>query len=171
VKALVLDATPLIYLTRVGLSWVFEELEGEKYTPARVKVEVVDGGVGKGVPDALVLEKMFQNRVFIVKAPGNNGFVKRLLDVRGLHVTDAEVIALARELDGVAVIDDEAARKTARIFGVSYVGTPFILMRSIVQGLITKEAARQAIREMISSGWRCDVETYDRIMESIESIN
>jgi hypothetical protein len=36
--------------------------------------------------------------------------------------------------------------------------------------LITRERSRQAIREIISSGWRCDVEAYDKIMDAIEKL-
>ena len=67
-------------------------------------------------------------------------------------------------------MDDEAARKATKIFGVSYAGTQYILMRAIVQGLITGERSMQTIREVISSGWRCDVETYDRIMDALEEL-
>ena len=166
-KPLVFDATPLIYLTRTGLSSVFRELKGGKYTSPRVKAEVVDEGMRLGVPDAIILDEMFRDGVFVVREPGDRGFVERLLGARGLHVADAEVIALAGELRGTAILDDEAARKTAKVYGVSYAGTPFVLMRSVVQGLITGGRAMEAVREMISLGWRCDVETYDRVMGAL----
>jgi len=92
------------------------------------------------------------------------------LETRGLHITDAEVLAIAKERDGIAVIDDEVARKTARIYGITYVGTPYILMRAVFQGLITKERAKQAINEIIFAGWRCSVESYAKIMEAIEKL-
>lgn len=169
-KPLILDATPLIYLTKAGLSKIFKELNEEMYTSSKVKMEVVDEGKRRDIPDAILLDKMFQNGVFNVKEPKDETFLKRLLETRGLNTADAEVIAIARELEGTAIIDDEAARKTAKIYGVSYAGTPYILMRSIKQGLITKERSKQALREMISSGWRCDIETYNRIMDVIEKM-
>lgn len=169
-KPLIFDATPLIYLTKAGLGNIFEELKDEKFASPQVKVGVVDEGRRRGVPDAIILEKMFQNGVFSVKEPVDKGFVERLLETRGLHITDAEVIAVARELGGTAIMDDEAARKTAKIYGISYAGTPYVLMRAIRRGLITRERSRQAIREIISSGWRCDVEAYDKIMDAIEKL-
>jgi len=170
VKPLVFDATPLIYITRAGLSKVFEDLEDEKLTSPHVKREVVDEGRGKGVPDAVILEKMFRDNVFKVTEVKNQEFLASLLETRGLHVSDAEVLAIARERDGIAVIDDEVARKTARIYGVSYVGTSYILMRAVSQGLVTKERAKQAINEMIFAGWRCGVEIYARLMDAIERL-
>jgi predicted nucleic acid-binding protein len=112
---------------------------------------------------------MFKNNIFKVVETKNQNFLESLLETKGLHTTDAEVLALASELGGIAVIDDEVARKTARIYGISYVGTPYIL-RAVSQGLITKERAKQAINEMIFEGWRCSVESYAKIMDAIEKL-
>jgi len=168
VKPLVFNATPLIYVTKIGLSKIFEELKDEKLTSPHVKREVVDEGKRKGVSDAIILEKMFKNDVFKVVEIKNKNFLASLLKTRGLHITDAEVLAIAKEFGGIAVMDDEVARKTAKIYGISYVGTPYILMRAVSQGLITKERAKQAINEMVFAGWRCSVESYAKIMGAIE---
>jgi len=170
VKPLVFNATPLIYITKVGLIKVFEGLKNEKLTSPQVKREVVDEGKRKGVPDAIILEKMFQNKVFKVTKPKNQKFLTILLETKGLHITDAEVLAIAKERDGIAVVDDEVARKTAKIYGIAYVGTPYILMKAVLQGMITKEKAKQAINEMVFAGWRCSVESYAKIMEAIEKL-
>jgi len=166
VRPLVFNATPLVYITKVGLSKVFEDLKNEKLTSPQVKREVVDEGKRKGVPDSIILEKMFQNGVFKVVEPENRKFLASLLETKGLHLTDAEVLTIAKERDGIAVIDDEVARKTAKIYGMSYVGTPYILMRAVLQRLIIKERAKQAINEMIFAGWRCSIESYAKIIEA-----
>jgi predicted nucleic acid-binding protein len=85
-------------------------------------------------------------------------------------VTDAEVLALAKELNGLVVVDDEVARKTAKVYGIAYVGTPYVLLRAVLEGLVAKERAKQAVNEMVSVGWRCSVETYARIMEVLEKV-
>jgi predicted nucleic acid-binding protein len=108
--------------------------------------------------------------VFRVVKPKNQDFLSRLLETRGLHVTDAEVLAIAREHKGLAVIDDEVARGTAKVYGISYVGTPYVLMRAVFEGLITKDRAKQAINDMVFAGWRCSVETYAKIMEALGKI-
>lgn len=165
-KPIILDATPLIYLTKAGLSRTLEELKEEKITPPQVKREVVDEGKNRGIADAIILEKMFQNKVLTTKEPRDKEFLERLLKTRGLHITDAEVLAVAKELHGIAIMDDAVARKTARIYGISYAGTPYILMRAIKQRLIAKEQAKQAINNMVSEGWRCDIETYTKIIDA-----
>ena len=169
-KPLVFNATPLIYITKVGLSKIFEDLKNEKLTSPQVKREVVDEGKRRGIPDAIILQKMFKNNVFKVAEPKNRKFLSSLLETRGLHITDAEVLAIAKERDGIAVIDDEGARKPARIYGISHVGAPYILMKVVFQGLITKERAKQALNDMIFAGWRCSVESYAKIMDAIEKL-
>jgi predicted nucleic acid-binding protein len=170
VKKLVFNSTPLIYLAKVGLSKVLENLKGEKVTSPEVKREVVDEGKRKGVPDAVVLEKLFDGKVFQVVEPKDKEFLSRLMKTRGLHVTDAEVLALAKELDGLAVVDDEVARKTAKVYGIAYVGTPYVLVRAVYERLVTKERAKQAVNEVVFVGWRCSVESYAKIIEVLEKL-
>jgi predicted nucleic acid-binding protein len=167
-KQLVFNSTPLIYLTKTGLSRIIAELKEEKLTSPLVKTEVVDKGKLKGVPDAIVLEKLFDDSVFKLCKPKDEEFLARLSETRGLHVTDAEVLALAKEHKAIAVIDDEVARKTAKIYGIDYVGTYYILMRSVFEGLISKEEAKQAVNDMVSAGWRCSIESYSKILDLIE---
>jgi predicted nucleic acid-binding protein len=170
VKTLVFNSTPLIYLTKAGLSDVFEDLKAEMLTSPSVKREVVDEGKRKGVPDAIVLEKLFESNVFEVVEPKDRGFLSRLLETRGFHVTDAEVLTLTRERKGLAVIDDEVARKTAKVYGIAYVGTPYVLVRAVSERLITKERAKQAVNDMVFVGWRCSVESYAKIMGVLEKV-
>ena len=85
-------------------------------------------------------------------------------------MTDAEVLALAKELDGLAVVDDEVARKTAKVYGIAYVGTPYVLVKAVLEGIVAKERAKQAVNEMVSAGWRCSIESYAKIMEALEKV-
>ena len=169
-KALVLNATPLIYMAKIGLSKIFEELKYEKLTSPSVKKEVVDEGKRKGVADTIILDKLFIIGVFKVVEPKDKNFLESLLQTRGLHMADAEVLTIAKEHDGIAIVDDEVARKTAKIYGVSYAGTPYILAKAVSAGVITREKAKQAINEMVFAGWRCSIETYAKIMETIEKL-
>jgi len=168
VKALVFNATPLIYITKIGLSEIFEELKDEKLTAPSVRCEVVDEGKRKGVANAVILDKLFVKGVFKVVEPEDKGLVESLLQTKGLHLADAEVLAIAKERGGTAIIDDEVARKTAKIYGISYAGTPYILAKAVFQGIITKEKAKRAVNEIVFAGWRCSIETYAKIMENLE---
>ncbi len=169
-QTLVFNSTPLIYLSKAGLSGIIENLQEPKLTSPLVKAEVVDRGRQKGVPEAIVLERLFEKGVFKLCCAKDKLFLSRLSKTRGLHAADAEVIALAKEHAGLAVIDDEVARKTAKVHQISYVGTPYILARAVSEGFLSKEQAKDAVKDMISLGWRCNVETYANIMKLINKI-
>jgi predicted nucleic acid-binding protein len=170
VNPLVFDSTPLIYLTKAGLCNIFEDLQVEKCTSPLVKKEVVDEGKIRGIPDAFVLDRLFVKGIFKVCEPADKKFLGELLKTHGLQVADAEVLALANECDGIAVIDDEVARKTAKVYGIKYAGSFYVLARAICEGIVSKAQAKQAIRDMVSLGWRCSVESYVKMMEAIEKI-
>ena len=165
---IVFNSTPLIYLSKAGLCKIIENLRAEKLTSPIVKQEVVDKGKLKGVPDAIALEKLFDRGVFKVCEPKDKAFLSQLSLTRGLHVADAQVLALAKEYEGLAVIDDEVARKTAKVYRINYVGTPYILARAVFEEIINKEQAKRAVNDMVSAGWRCSIESYAKIMELLE---
>ena len=47
-------------------------------------------------------------------------------------------------------------------------GTPYVLVRAVSEGIIARERARQAVNDMVSAGWRCSIESYARVMEVLE---
>ena len=71
---------------------------------------------------------------------------------------------------GPAVIDYEVARKTAKVYKISYMSTPYILAREVSEGFLLKEEAKGVVKDIVSSGWRCNVETYAKIMELIDKM-
>ena len=127
----------------------------------------MDEGKHRGIPDDIILEKIFESEIIKVVKPRNQEFLSRLLETRGLHITDAQILTIAKEQNGIAIIDDAVARKTAKIYGISYAGTPHILIRAVQQKFITKEEAKHAIDDMIHAGWRCNLENYTMIMKAI----
>ena len=169
-KPLIFDSTPLIYLTKAGLSRIFKELQGEKLTSPLVKKEVVDAGKDRGIPDAIVLDKLFDTGVFRVCEPADKSFLARLLNTHGLHFADAEVLALAHEHKGLALIDDEVGRKTAKVYEIDYAGSSYVLMRAVCEELISKAKAKQVVNDMVSLGWRCSVESYMNILGALEKL-
>ena len=80
------------------------------------------------------------------------------------------MLALTKEHVGIAVIDDAVARKTAKVYKISYVGTPYILARAVSEGFLSKEQAKGVVKDMVSSGWRCNVETYAKILALIDKM-
>ena len=110
------------------------------------------------------------NGVFEVCEPTVKKLLNRLLNTHGLHVADAEVLALVHEHGGIAVIDDEVGRKTAKVYEIDYAGSSYVLMRAVCEGLISKAKAKQTVNDMVSLGWRCNVESYIKILEALEKL-
>lgn len=86
-----------------------------------------------------------------------------------IHVGDADVLALAAELDGIALLDDDEARGMAEIEGIDHHGTIYVLLRMMKMGLLTKDETLEKVDEMIRMGWRCSTELYAGILKAVRS--
>ena len=167
-KPLIFDATPLIYLTRVGLVKLIETLPMQKFAARSVFKEVVEIGKLRGLADALALADLFEVKAISIANPTNTALLRTLTRINGLDEPDAETLAVAKEHDYKAVLDDLLARKVARTYEIDFVGTPYILILGIQNHLLTKQDAAKAIDEMIEAGWRCSPEIYREITRLIQ---
>lgn len=147
---------------------MIERLEGEKYITPSVYAEVIETGKAKGFNDALITEKLLERKVILVKMPSSN-LVKLISAHKDIHFGEAEVIGLAKELDGIAIIDDPVARSIAELHGVKKEGSYMIILRTLWRNEIKKDEAREALRSLIESGWRCDIKLYSKILDLIEN--
>ena len=163
----VFDSTPLIHLVKAGLAWMIEELGGEKYVVPSVYAEVVEAGKAKGFNDAFVSEELIKKGVMVVKKP-SAGLVRLITAHEDIHPGEAEVISLAKELKAIAIVDDPVARSIADMHGVRKEGSYAVILRMLQNGKIEKDGAREALRKLVASGWRCEVELYEKMLKAIE---
>ena len=89
---------------------------------------------------------------------------------RDLHEGEAEVLALAKELGAVAVVDDKVARAVARMQGIRVEGTYGIVFRAAKSGKISPKEAEDGLAKLLSSGWRCDAELYAALLKSLKEL-
>lgn len=165
--SLVFDSTALIYLAKTSLLQLVGRLHDEKLMPPTVLMEVVTKGKMKGAPDAAIIERLVLEGTIKVKEVGDEKFFDSLLRNPRLHKADAEVIVLAKEVEGIAVLDEEVARSVADVFEVNNRGTIYILFRLLKAELISREQAKRAVDQMISAGWRCSTMLYGEIMKQL----
>ena len=168
-KPLIFDATPLIYLTRIGLGNLFETIPGPKFASRSVFTEVVEHGRARGHADALALAQIFDVKAIGIVDPSDEGVLRTLRKVRGLEQPDADTLAIAKECGYRAVVDDHLARRVAKTYGIDFVGTPFILLLATRRQLLAKQDALRAVDHMIEAGWRCGPELYREITRMIET--
>jgi predicted nucleic acid-binding protein len=162
-KPLIFDATPLIYLTRVGLASLIEAIPTRKFAARSVFREVVERGKTKGLADAVALARLFETGAITIADASDITLFRSLARIRGLDEADAETVAIAKEHNYRAVLDDLLARKVARTYGVDFAGTPHVIISGIRLSLVTKEEALNAVDRMIEAGWRCGPEVYREI--------
>lgn len=166
---MIFNATPFIYLCRIGFSQAFTEFSEEKYTTPKVVEEVVDKGKNLAAPDAFIVEQMIKQLIIKVREPKNREFINQLLKISNLHEAEAQVLALAKELDGIAVIDESIARQVARIYNIEAHGTIYLLLRLVYREKLSKKKVRKAVDKMVSAGWRLTSEEYAKLIEQLET--
>jgi len=173
---LIFNSTPLIYLTKVSLAIFFKDIPEEKFTTTRVFNEVVKEGKRKGAPEASLVESLFKKGIIRVVEPKDVEYLKVVKEMAAeserhpLHEAEAEVLCLAKELNGIAVADDQVARSVARLLGIELHGAGYILGKVFAAGKIKKEELMEKVREMRDIGWRVSTEDYLKIIQYLKSL-
>jgi len=175
-KPLIFDSTPLIYLTRVSLAKFFRDISGEKFATTRVFNEVVQEGKKKGAPEASLLECLFKEKTISVRNSSEKEYLKFVKEMAAeserqpLHEAEAEVLCLAKELNGIVVADDKVVRTVAKLLEIELHGTGYIIGKIYVAKKIKKEELMEKVKEMHDSGWHVSVEDYLKIIEYLNNL-
>lgn len=119
----IVNTSPLFYLHRLGCLNILEKLYGEIVIPGAVVDELNEGKkVGEDVPE-ITNYKWIKVKDVIIPA-----FIKIISD---LGQGEAEVLALAcEEKKPLVIIDDEIARKIAKLQGIKLTGTAGVLLKA-----------------------------------------
>ena len=161
----IFNSIPLIYLSKVSLSWIFEELEGEKLIPETVYHEVVVKGKKVGAIDAFIVDELIGKEVFkVIKVKP----IDWLREVKELHRGEIEVLSLAKEMNGIAITDDSIAREIGEILGVKVHGSLYLIFL-MLKGMIDKKTAVDKVNEMIKKGFRLSSDVYSEFLKLINS--
>jgi len=98
----------------------------------------------------------------------NRGLVRALQRHPEIHLGEAETIAVAKELNAFAVIDEVEARAVARTYGVkTRTGTLFLLFKLRSLGRIDARACERILDELVESGLYIDSHTLLRAKQKI----
>lgn len=166
---LVFDSSPLIYLAKIRILGKLSKLSGDKYIPQSVYSEVMRGKE-QGREDAFLIDDLVTHRVFKVAEVTDKKFLNNLLEIPSLEYADAETLSLAKEMKGIAIVDDSRARTIAEIEGVEFRGSIFILFSLFRKKAINKNQVKEYLDKMISLGWRCSTELYAAILGEIQNL-
>ena len=165
----IFDSSPLIYLSKVGLNWIFVQLDGEKIIPTQVYEQVITQGKIRGDADAIVSEELVKKgiiKVITVK----NGFREMLKSLKKeLHEGELEVLALAKDKGGIAVLDESIAREVGSVFKIEVHGTLFLIFLMVKRRRLKKEEAKNKVNLMIRKGFRLGHEEYLEFLNLLEN--
>jgi len=175
-KPLIFNSTPLIYLTKVSLTKLLKEIPEEKFTTTRVFNEIVQEGKKKGAPEASLLESMFREETIKLRNPKDEEYLKSVKKMSAeserqpLHEAEAEVLCLAKELNGIAIADDQVARSVAKLLEIELHGAGYVLGKIFTTGKIKREELAEKVKQMRDEGWHVSAEDYLRIIEYLKSL-
>lgn len=174
-RAMVFDATPLIYLVRISLANVLVKLSVPKFLSQDVYDEILKGE-NLGKPESSVVRELVETGKLQVRTPQDPSFASRLIgltagdDRKPLHRAEAEALTLAKELKGILISDDRVARSAAKLVDVELHGTGYLLGRMYRDGYMSKQEAATKLSEMRRAGWRLSEDDYRAVSEYLSNL-
>ena len=153
---IVINASPLILLGKIGRLHLLNALFDTIYIPAAVMQEITVG------------EKSCANLSQVTYRPFDVANRVAVLGLLGrLHIGEAEVMigALEKEICNV-VLDDGLARSKAKQLGLTVTGTLGILLKAYKNGLIIN--LEQEIANLRNAGMYISDELVAKIMHQIQ---
>ena len=153
-RKVVANTTPIIALADIGQLDLLRQLYGEIIIPTAVLDEIISEPARSkvGESDWIIVESV------------SNAEQKRLFKSR-LHEGEVEVMRLAQEQHAdLVIIDDNAAKKTAKFLGINVTGTMGILIRAKQNGLI--DEVKPLIEELLDKGLYIGQEVVDMVLEA-----
>lgn len=165
-KSIVSNATPLIYLAKVGRLDLLRKLYPKVYISSEVKKEVVDIGKKLNKIDAPIIEKeMGKGWIIECKA---KGAINIPVDI---EIGEKTTLILARDMGIKSVlIDDKAGRAAARLLDLEPRGTLFILLKSLKNKEISFDTLIKILEGLIEKGFRLREEVYLRVIKEAREI-
>lgn len=154
---LVFDTGPLSAFARADLLGVLEAVVGDRsaVVPSAV-IEELERGVDRDyrIRSALDAEWLVRRRLESVSEQSAFERFATPLVSRGRNVGDAEVLALADTIPGIAVVDDGPARRLARRTSVRCVPTLKLLYDAICDGLLTIDLVSHMADALLATEYR-----------------
>lgn len=143
-RKVVVNSTPLIILCGIGRLDILKEMYQEIYIPVAVFREVT-------AKNDLACAQLRSAGVWIHIEQIQDYREKKMYKAK-LHDGEVEVMILAQEQEAdLVILDDNAAKKTAKYLGLTVTGTLGVLIKAKQQGII--ETVRPLLTEMRRNGF------------------
>lgn len=139
------DASPLIALSKMERLDLLALVYGQVVLTPSVWNEAVAQGMALGARDAGALERYAQEQRFtkVRLTRSELALVNRLRAAARIGLGEAEVLAVAKSRDALAILDEKGARAIAVSLGIPHTGTAGLLFEAFLQRLVTYEELAQ----------------------------
>ena len=152
-RKVIANTTPLISLADIGCFELLQKLYGEIVIPHAVLEEL------KSEP----VKTLVRNSNFIHVMRISDYRTKRIFSSR-LHNGEVEVLLLAEEQDAdLLLMDDNAAKKTAKFMGFKVTGTLGVLLKGKQEGYIRE--IKPLLDKLIATGFYVKPEIMQYVLE------
>jgi predicted nucleic acid-binding protein len=151
----IVNSTPLIILSNINQLNLLKDLYSEIYIPETVFKEVTEKADS-------ACQQIKENTDWIHVCKIKDESQKRMYQAK-LHAGEVEVMILAQEkpVSDLVILDDNAAKKTAKFLGLKVTGSLGVILKAKKTGLI-KEVA-PLMNQLISNGFYITKEIYDLV--------
>lgn len=162
----VVNSTPLLYLTKIGKLRKIIEHFGLIVIPEAVYDEIVRRGMALGKPEAQVInESIKDGRIKVEK-------VKKILgEIKGLHRGEVEALSLAKGRRDAIIIDDKSAYEYAKILRIKALRSIRVMLTLMKDRELTFDDLKKNLRLLSQSGFWLTADVYARILEEARAVS
>ena len=155
------NSTQLIILGNIDKLFILKELYKEMIIPKAVFNEFT-------VKEDKAKQQIIQNLDWIKVLKVQNTENRRMYQSK-LHDGEVEVMILAQEISAdLLIIDDNAAKKTAKFLGLTVTGTLGVLLKAKSQGIIS--IVKEILDEMLNQGFYISDNIIKLVLKSANEI-
>ncbi len=155
-RKVVVNTTPIIALANIGQLDLLKKLYGEIAIPKAVDLEILSEPARSLVNAASWIKVVTQDF-----ANWKSTFSTRL------HAGEIEVLLLAEACDAdLLILDDNAAKKTAKYLGFTVTGTMGVLLKAKREGYIDK--VKPLMENLIDDGFYISPIVQSYVLEAAE---
>jgi len=146
-KIIIADTGPIIALALVDVLPLMVQLYGKVVIPKSVYEEATKD---MSKPAAAKIAEVVKNDFFSIQTIKLTGEFKALIDI--LDIGEAEALALAKKLNGVALIDEKRGRKVASKLGIPITGSAAVIINAKQNRLIHE--VKPLLKKLAVHGYR-----------------
>ncbi|MBI2631383.1 DUF3368 domain-containing protein [Candidatus Pacearchaeota archaeon] len=162
----VFDSSSLIYLGKIKILDRLKFLKSDKIIPLEVYKEVVEKGFERMEYEAKIIDELIKERLFVIKK-GKQEQIEAFKSISFLSKADKEILAIAREIKAIAIIDETYANSIAETFGIKCHGSIYLILLMVKNKVFRKKEAIEYINRMIQLGFYFSTEKYREVLAKI----